>query len=1164
MLLKTYSFLAVLFITCGVYSQDLKSRWEHIDSLFKSENYSEVAINLESFIPEIQNLNSPKNLIVAYYYYGVASFKLQNYSLSDSLFQVAKEIAIKENLESVFKEILTTQIQQYSELADKVKEEDAAFAKENFNLALRYAVELADTSFQKNLLLHLATLHKKEKKYNSAIELFNNLYKLIIESKDDDEKLFVYVVTNLNELHISMKNYSLLIKDERTNSFLIGLVLTEALKEESKRNLVVALQLFDLIREEAITSSPMTQAVEYSKKRFDLHYKLDEIDRGIALLKEDTYDLLKRSNEIDPAVLNLEKILIVVYLKKGNVDSAFAELTLLESLLAERTDGEIFYPHFLQLRGDISYIIGDYEEAINYFIECINAQNNYSQAELFSVYNNLGLAYLKSGKLNESLNAFQKVVSVKSEQKSITIKINAILNEGLVYIKMEDFNLALISFKDARTLSKSYNLQNLELIASLRMAEVYQLQGYEKIAKETFDEVKRNFISLNDVNQKIQLAIALAGYEKNSGSFNEAEYFLGAALKLADANNLTGIKKQIIPPLADLFLLQGNADSALAYYIKYKDLIQHNISDRESFFLELKIAKCLYSLNRFADARKRITTLINNLVNSPDEDVLSIKISDKDDIYLFGIGLTELSAIYFSEGLVGNNLEKIFMSHKIIKRAVDLIESSILAHIIEQKKESGNEKFIEAYRLYVDVSIEIYRRTHDKDYLISSFEVSEKFRSQNYINDYGTNLIAKMNNPKFNQTTELASYFDNTDHYDATLTLASNDDIINETETRGIKITKDTTKSFTALQAKYDQLIDELKIYDTKAAELLSATALSLQAIRNLLKDDEIILNYFVSKEQIHLFVIGKEIFDLIPINVDEHNLREIVQSFRKDLQAPKLNTYFESSEKFYELFMKDAETHLAGKKIIIIPSGQLNNIPFSSLITENSYLIEKNEIVVLPNISSLQFFKVSPQLNNSSKILAIGNPKVEYLSQLPGAENEVNQLKKYFLNSEVLTQSKAKESYIKSKIENYQIVHFACHGLFNYDYPLLSALALTGDEYEDGRLELYELYNLNLMNTKLVVLSACETALSQIKRNDEMIGLVRGFLYAGASVVVASLWKVDDEATSKLMTQFYIYLTQGFSISESLRKAQLDLANSEKFSHPFYWAAFVLNGIER
>lgn len=150
-------------------------------------------------------------------------------------------------------------------------------------------------------------------------------------------------------------------------------------------------------------------------------------------------------------------------------------------------------------------------------------------------------------------------------------------------------------------------------------------------------------------------------------------------------------------------------------------------------------------------------------------------------------------------------------------------------------------------------------------------------------------------------------------------------------------------------------------------------------------------------------------------------------------------------------------------------------------------------------------------------------------------------------------------------ELGQYRIVHFATHGVFDNENPGLSALILSRlDERgqpQDGFLRLHDIYGLRL-SAELVVLSACSTALGKQVRGEGLVGIVRGFMYAGAKRVVASLWKVDDDATGELMSRFYLeMLEEHRSPAAALREAQLALWRQDRWRPPFYWAAFVLQG---
>jgi CHAT domain-containing protein len=149
--------------------------------------------------------------------------------------------------------------------------------------------------------------------------------------------------------------------------------------------------------------------------------------------------------------------------------------------------------------------------------------------------------------------------------------------------------------------------------------------------------------------------------------------------------------------------------------------------------------------------------------------------------------------------------------------------------------------------------------------------------------------------------------------------------------------------------------------------------------------------------------------------------------------------------------------------------------------------------------------------------------------------------------------------------LSQYRIIHFATHGLLNSQHPELSGLVLSlvdrAGKPQEGFLRMHEIYNLKLP-ADLIVLSACQTGLGKEIKGEGLVGLTRGFMYAGAARVLASLWKVDDRATAELMKHFYQGMVKdGLRPAAALRAAQVAMWKQERWSEPYYWAAFVLQG---
>jgi CHAT domain-containing protein len=153
----------------------------------------------------------------------------------------------------------------------------------------------------------------------------------------------------------------------------------------------------------------------------------------------------------------------------------------------------------------------------------------------------------------------------------------------------------------------------------------------------------------------------------------------------------------------------------------------------------------------------------------------------------------------------------------------------------------------------------------------------------------------------------------------------------------------------------------------------------------------------------------------------------------------------------------------------------------------------------------------------------------------------------------------------LNPQLSEYRIVHFATHGLLNSEHPELSGILLSlvdeAGRPQEGFLQLHEIYNLNLP-ADLVVLSACQTGLGKEIKGEGLVGLTRGFMYAGAARVAASLWKVDDVATAELMRDFYRgMLGEGLRPASALRAAQVNMWRQKRWRAPYYWAAFILQG---
>ncbi|HEY6403292.1 MAG TPA: CHAT domain-containing protein, partial [Blastocatellia bacterium] len=306
------------------------------------------------------------------------------------------------------------------------------------------------------------------------------------------------------------------------------------------------------------------------------------------------------------------------------------------------------------------------------------------------------------------------------------------------------------------------------------------------------------------------------------------------------------------------------------------------------------------------------------------------------------------------------------------------------------------------------------------------------------------------------------------------------------------------------------------------------------------------------------------------------------------------------------------------GKRLIIVPSGVMEYVPFAALPhpSASGYqpLIADHEVVNLPSATALAMIRREPVAGGAGmktlamladpvfeandprlvrlrkKGAAIGAAKARVrsadassdssaispeltrstkdfklpagFSRLPFSREEADEIARLVPKSSLLKATDFQASRAKAtdpELGRYRIIHFATHGLLNSEHPLLSGLVFSlideNGKPQDGFLRMHEIYNLQLP-AELVVLSACQTALGEEIRGEGLVGLARGFMHAGARRVVASLWRVDDQATAQLMRHFYRgMLKDNLRPAAALRAAQIEMSRNPRWSAPYYWA---------
>lgn len=362
------------------------------------------------------------------------------------------------------------------------------------------------------------------------------------------------------------------------------------------------------------------------------------------------------------------------------------------------------------------------------------------------------------------------------------------------------------------------------------------------------------------------------------------------------------------------------------------------------------------------------------------------------------------------------------------------------------------------------------------------------------------------------------------------------------------------------VQTEYEEILRLLKLNNPAYAEVIAAEPVTMDNLQADLDRSTALVSYWISQDNLALWLVTKAGQEGRQVNISSEKLERLIELARVSIRSNDAVTMNSTLNELYNLLILPFEKHLEEfENIVIVPNGPLHFLPFQALRDNRKrYLVERFNIIYSPSASVYIVCNEKP-VPQGSKFLgvALSDFPLEGKPGLPGTEDELKNILPLFSQSVAVAGRNATETFVKRNAGNCNILHFATHGIYNYFQPLYSCLLFPSTDDDDGRLNVWEVLEMNL-NAKLVTLSACETGLGNVSRGDEMTGLSRAFLFAGSSSVVVSLWAVADYPTSFLMTSFYRYL-KAHPVSKALSLAQRE--TMKKYPQPIYWAPFVLIG---
>lgn len=834
----------------------------------------------------------------------------------------------------------------------------------------------------------------------------------------------------------------------------------------------------------------------------------------------------------------------------------------------------------LYSQGKADRFAGQHEKSIRNFNAAIQLARQISSKEHeVKCLRQLGLAYWEKQDAESFLSLNKRALEIAQELKDQREQAKSLINIGLYHLKLKEYSKALNCYSDAMDISR--NIQN-EEVESLCLKNISLILMQLGLYERALDYLQAAY----DLDQRLGNTVFLS---QNMNNLGEA------------------FRKQGL-----IFSNKADFYKALDYFTEALDSAKRNGDEKTELRALNNIGNIQVDLENYETALNYLRSTLQVAEKTQDSEAL-VKILTNMGICSLKMGNYEEAQRYFQNGLErgdrigagkilwellfylgqcyenGKDYKQALASYRNSIEAIDHIRSLILSDFY--KVRFGKDKF-KVYETLVSLLYGLNKNDVMLEGAKEIFSIIEKAKARAFLEtlaELKSDFRSRLNLPLKKKESEISSRISS---------------ILQEMSQGGLSRTR-TAELQNALRLSEDEylrLISRMRTEAPEVADLVSPLPVQIEQVQDWLPDEKTaILEYFLGDSRSFLFSMTKKEFAIFPLPA-KNEIENSINAYAKLLSDPPKGKWrgLLAARRLSQDLLSSALNTLPEsiERLIIIPDGLLYYLPFETLAfsSKNStsgenYLISKYVISYAPSCSSLLFLKERKKKDRYPKtLLAFGNPvypsdvpssgkrkislaqimKETYEGQgfdfasLAQSKREVKEISRLFAKNDrdIYVEKDASEEMVKKvHLENYQIIHFACHGFMDERMPFRSALVLSSgeDEKEDGFLQVREISNLHLA-AELVVLSACQTGRGSMERGEGILGLTRIFFYSGARSVVSALWEIGDKASAEFMRQFYYHLSLKEDKANALRLAKLSMLKS-KYSHPFYWAAFILHG---
>lgn len=765
------------------------------------------------------------------------------------------------------------------------------------------------------------------------------------------------------------------------------------------------------------------------------------------------------------------------------------------------------YSNLLLTKGRIEFALGEYVNAETTLQKCKDVIALYPfHVQKAEVNHLLGLLYKDQGRFDESAQYLSSSISESNKENvNATLPLHAL---GDLLFLQGILEQGIIKHTEALADAKKSNILPLQIQSHILIGEAYEFINDKKKAIFHFQEA-------------IQLQLKTESTGAQGKIFQNRKDYASLMAYYQQNGQQAALAKAYVN-WADSYTEKGNADSSLwvlkkayTYYTNQNSLI-------EKRKVLVKALECLLLFNKI-DSAKKLVKIVDDAHVYPSME------------YLFAKG-----KFYQKTGQVNE-------AKKSLQEALATIEDTRSGFSVPAMRANylGDKIFV--YEELIELLIK--ENKVNESSINEAFIWNERARSRSFMDV----IAARKVKPLLPQHETILEQ-----------ELALRLRVIKlKEETEQNEIFAELIDNFKKAKRLHSYFVDSLCKIDPQYALLLSTTVAQPFQLKKTLLPDELLIEYWLGKNQSYAWLITRDSFSIIKLNKTEIEIERDITGFRNATKLTLQEDGKKLSQKLFNSLLASIPDLGRYKKLIIVPHKTQNFLPFESLQNDKGdYVIQSHTITYAPS-ATIFMAKRKTQLELANKMLAmaIGDETFDTYQGLPGTVVEVQNIARYFNPTQVKIGLSSTETTLKSYDASFDLIHLATHGILNKINPLQSFIVLKSDSLNDGHLTVSEILDLKIQS-KLTTLSACETALGEVNRGNEITSLSTAFLYCGSKAVIVSLWKVDDEATALLMTIFYEELSKGNSVSEAMALAQRKLIQLPKYAnHPYYWSPFIIIG---